>query len=152
MTLTLKRLKSDSTATSGYLSINGKVMCFTLEDAFHVAKIPGETRIPNGVYEIKLRNEGGLTQKYLEKYGSNFHHGMLHLQDVPDYEWVYIHTGNTHRHTEGCILVGMSSSLIEDEKNVGYSIDTYKTIYPIISDAILSGDQVFIEILDEQSV
>ena len=33
MTLTLKRLKSDSTATSGYLSVDGKVMCFTLEDA-----------------------------------------------------------------------------------------------------------------------
>ena len=141
---------SDKLATAGYMSINGQAVCFTLEDAFHVAKIAGDTRIPSGVYEIKLRNEGGLTQKYLEKYGSDFHQGMLWLQDVPDYEWVYIHTGNTHRHTEGCILVGASSSLIEDEKNVGYSIDTYKTIYPVIANAISSGEQVFIEILDEQ--
>ncbi len=152
MTITLQRLRSDSTATSGFLSINGKVVCFTLEDAFHVAKIAGDTRIPSGTYEIKLREVGGLTQKYLEKYGSSFHHGMLWLQDVPDYEWVYIHVGNTHKHTEGCILVGMSSSMIEDEKNVGYSIDTYKKLYPIISDAILSGEQVFIEVLDENLV
>ncbi len=114
MTITLQRLRSDSTATSGFLSINGKVVCFTLEDAFHVAKIIGGTRIPSGTYEIKLRDVGGLTQKYLEKYGSSFHHGMLWLQDVPDYEYVYIHVGNTHKHTEGCILVGMSSYMIED--------------------------------------
>jgi len=148
MTLRLNRIKSDSIATCGILSIDKEVKCYTLEDAFHVAKIQGQTRIPSGVYEIRLRTEGGLTKKYEDKF-NDIHKGMLWLQDVPGYEYVYVHVGNTEKHTEGCILVGMSSYIDDNKKNVGHSVDAYRDIYPAISNAIESGEKVFIEILDE---
>ena len=81
MNITVKRIQSDNEGTTGYLAIDGITRCFTIEDAFHVGKIQGKTRIPSGIYEIKLRNEGGLTQKYAQKFA--FHKGMLWLQDVP---------------------------------------------------------------------
>ena len=151
MNIKLPRIKSDQLGTNGILSINGKVECYTLEDAWHVAKIQGQTRIPAGTYEIKLRNEGGLTQKYQERF-SDIHKGMLHLQDVPNYKYVYLHVGNTEKHTEGCILVGLGSSMIEDKKNVSYSVDAYRHIYPLIADSIISGESVHIEITDEITI
>jgi len=146
--ITLKRIQSDELATTGYLSIDGTTKCFTIEDAFHVGKIQGKTRIPSGTYDIKLRNEGRLTQKYAQKF--DFHKGMLWLQDVPNFEWIYIHIGNVADHTDGCILTGMSAYMADGIKNVGHSIDAYKSIYSEIAEAILSGEKVSINILDEQ--
>jgi len=147
--LKLIRLKHDDRATIGFLSIDGKPMYFTLEDAPHDVKIGGRTRIPMGHYEIKLRNEGGMTKRYSQKYGDEFHKGMLHLQDVKGFEFIYIHIGNTDEHTEGCILVGVSSNLGKSRKNVGNSASAYQNIYPIVRDAILSGEKVTIQVIDE---
>lgn len=147
MLVTLKRFKSDKKGTIGTLSIDNEPFCFTLEDAHHDIKIPKLTRIPMGHYQIKLRNEGGMTQRYREKYA--LHRGMLWLQDVPNFEWVYIHTGNTDEHTDGCILVGEIANLNENKKVVGESRDAYIKVYEIISGAILNGIKVTIKVIDE---
>ena len=44
------------------------LQCFTLEDEERDEKVPGETAIPIGTYEIKLRTEGGMHEKYLRKF------------------------------------------------------------------------------------
>ncbi len=31
---------------------------------------------------------------------------MLHIQDVPGFTYILIHTGNTDEHTSGCLIVG----------------------------------------------
>lgn len=147
MLIKLKRFKSDSKGTIGTLTIDDNPKCFTLEDAHRDVKVLGETRIPMGNYIVKLRNEGGMTKRYAKRYAN--HRGMLWLQDVPNFEWVYIHTGNTEEHTDGCILVGEIANLNENRKVVGESRDAYVDIYETISGAILNGIQVRIQIIDE---
>jgi len=149
MQVLLRRLKSDSKATLGFMDIDDDPMFFTLEDAHHDTKIMHETRIPAGEYEIKLRNDGGMNKKYTDKFGHAFHKGMLHLQNVPNYKWIYIHFGNRAEHTSGCVLVGTIGDLTEDNKSIGRSVDAYKKIYARISLALLDGEKVTIKILDE---
>lgn len=145
MQITLTRFISSSTGTIGTLAINGKGKCFTLEDAYHAEKILGHTRIPSGNYEIKLRDEGGMTKKYANKF-PELHRGMLWLQDVPNFEWVYIHIGNTVADTEGCILVGSSADIRKDF--VGTSKLTYEGLYREITD-VIDLERVMIQIIDE---
>ena len=145
MQLTLKRFKSNQDATIGTLSIDGTPMCFTLEDAYREKKIYGKTRIPMGHYDIKLRADGGMHQRYSKKF--DFHVGMLWLQNVFDFEWVYLHIGNDEDDTDGCPLVGNSANL--ENTTVGYSTNAYREMYQIVSGALLNGIKVSIQVIDE---
>ena len=45
------------------------------------------------------------------------HKGMLWVRDVPGFEYILIHTGNTDEHTSGCLIVGDSqenNTIIKD--------------------------------------
>ena len=142
MIIDLQRISHTSESTIGALSIDGAFSCWTIEDAWHVAKIPGATRIPEGAYDMHLRTSGGLTQRYHKRFGE-MHHGMLWLQDVPDFTWVYIHTGNRARDSEGCILVGDTAKNNQlGEGYVGSSAQAYRRIYTPIAQAILDGEGV----------
>ena len=142
MDIELKRYSSTDDSTLGVLLINREFQCHTIEDAWHLAKIPGQTRIPEGTYDIKLRTDGGMNQKYATRF-STFHKGMLWLQNVPDFEWVYLHTGNKATHSEGCILVGdtVNNNQLQ-EGFVGSSASAYSRIYSKIA----NSDQPRIEI------
>lgn len=146
MDLTLCRYGHGSDSTGDLLLVNGEFFGYGLEDEGREIKVSGETRIPAGRYEIKLRDEGGLTKKYAHKY--IFHRGMLHLQDVPGFEWIYIHTGNTDDHTDGCILVGYSASVRKQEHTIGRSVEAYTDLYQLILLAIDQGESIFITIQD----
>ncbi len=148
----LTRFSSQADSTLGILSVAGGsprgFLCFTLEDEHREEKVPGETRIPAGTYRILLRNAGGMHAKYSERY--EFHQGMLHLQDVPNFEWIYIHTGNTDDHTEGCILLGDSCSQnISQNGFVGKSVAAYERIYPDMARLINTGVEVYLTIIDQ---
>ena len=153
MKLTVLRYSSQEDSTSGLLFLqkndNTEFLCYTLEDEDRKVKIKGETRVPNGTYHIKLRTQGGFHEKYKKKYGS-LHKGMLHIIDVPNFEYILIHTGNTDEHTAGCLLVGDSQENNAIIKNgfVGKSVNAYKRIYPDISEAILRNETVTIEYID----
>ena len=149
MHLEVLRYNTTSDSTLGVLFINGQFTCYSVEDTWHFEKVAGETRIPAGTYEVRLRNEGGLTKKYADKYPS-MHRGMLWLQGVPGFQWVYIHVGNTAKASEGCILVGLDpNSAVESDAFVGSSGNAYKMIYPPIADAIESGEGVQITVRDD---
>jgi hypothetical protein len=111
MKLEVLRFSSQTDCTHGILfevtDIGKRFLCYTLEDEHRALKVKGETRIPAGTYNIKLRKEGGFNQRYTKKY-SNIHRGMLHVVDVPGFEYILIHTGNTDEHTAGCLIVGDS--------------------------------------------
>jgi hypothetical protein len=147
MEIDLVRYNDKDDFTDGVLMINGEFQVHTLEDEFRNKKVYGETRIPNGRCKVELRAEGGFHKRYLEKFGEDFHKGMLWVKDVPGFEYVLIHIGNDDDDTAGCILVGMSNSA-DDAGFIGGSVPAYKKIYQIISDAILSGEEVYINIYD----
>jgi hypothetical protein len=142
MNVSLNRIFQTDKSTIGTL-IAGDKQVYTLEDVGRNVKIPGETRIPAGMYAIKLRKEGGFHNRYSSIFGA-WHKGMLWLQGVPNFEFILIHMGNTNVDTQGCILVGMSYG----RDRIGNSRDAYRLIYPEIADAILEGHEVTIDITD----
>tara|TARA_R110002012_G_scaffold163585_1_gene325929 strand:- start:387 stop:866 length:480 start_codon:yes stop_codon:yes gene_type:complete len=153
MKLKVLRFSSQEDSTSGLLFLEGDLglefLCYTLEDEARALKIRGETRVPAGTYEIKLRTEGGFHEKYKKRF-SSIHKGMLHIIDVPGFEWILIHTGNDDSHTAGCLLVGDSqeNNIIIKDGFIGKSTNAYKRIYPNIAKAIKSGQDVTIEYVD----
>ena len=120
-------------------------LAYTLEDEQRDKKVYGETRIPNGTYKLSLRKEGGYHAKYSKRF-SDFHIGMLHVLDVPGFEYILIHCGNTDEHTAGCLLVGDSqeNNQITKDGFIGRSTQAYRRIYPKIAEAIECGEQVTI--------
>ena len=130
--------------TIGEFFIDNKKMCYTLEDEYRKIKVPGETRIPSGIYEVELYTQGTMHPDYLKHYGAAFHKGMLHIKNVPGFDGVLIHVGNTDIDTRGCLLLGMQ----EDEKNgkIISSRAAYEKAYPIIAKALKNGYKVTIEI------
>ena len=152
MKLKVLRFSSQEDSTSGLLFLEKKsgleFLCYTLEDEYRDSKVRGETRVPAGIYKVQLRQEGGFNQRYSRKYG-NIHKGMLHITDVPGFEYILIHVGNTDEHTAGCLLVGDSQENNAIIKNgfIGKSSNAYKRIYPDIAKAIQT-EGVIIEYID----
>ena len=154
--LEVLRVSSESDSSSGLVFdiTNGrKFLCYSLEDEYRNDKIMHETRVPAGTYQIKLRKEGGFNARYTKKYG-NFHKGMLHVQDVPGFEYILIHTGNTDEHTSGCLIVGDSQENNQLMKNgfIGKSVQAYKRIYTPIAEALEKGEEVIITYVDYDNV
>ena len=120
-------------------------LAYTLEDEYREQKKYGETRIPNGTYKLGLRTVGGYNQKYSKRF-AGIHIGMLHVLDVPGFEYILIHCGNTDEHTAGCLLVGDSqdNNQIKENGFIGHSTQAYKRIYPRIAEAIECGKEVTI--------
>ena len=154
--LEILRVSSESDSSSGLVFdiTNGKkFLCYSLEDEYRNDKIMHETRVPAGTYQIKLRKEGGFNARYTKKYG-DFHKGMLHVQDVPGFEYILIHTGNTDEHTSGCLIVGDSQENNQLLKNgfIGKSVQAYKRIYTPIAEALENGEEVTITYVDYDTV
>ena len=152
MKLEVIRFSSQNDSTLGLLfdvTHGRKFLCFTLEDEARDTKVMGETRIPAGIYELKLRTEGCYDNRFLKKFGPAFHKGMIWVQNVPNFRWILWHTGNTDEDTAGCLLLGDSSQQnVSKGGFIGASNDAYKRVYPVIADAILSGQRVRVKYID----
>jgi len=96
MQITIKRLYKTETSTIGELLIDGVFECFTLEDAERPVKIKNETAIPKGTYRVIINQS------------NRFKRLLPLLLNVPNFEGVRIHSGNSNHDTEGCILVGQT--------------------------------------------
>jgi hypothetical protein len=96
MKLLLKRITKTNNSTIGELYINGVFQCYTLEDKEREVKIKNETAIPKGTYKVIINRS------------NRFKIDLPLLLNVPNFEGVRIHSGNSNHDTEGCILVGTS--------------------------------------------
>ena len=105
MEIVVDRFVADDDTTVSRVSVDGRFVCFGLEDEFREEKLASETRIPAGTYDVRLRTEGGHDARYAQRF-SDIHKGMLHVRDVPNFTWILIHCGNTDEDTDGCLLVG----------------------------------------------
>jgi len=157
MELEVLRFSSQKDSTNGLLfDVTGgkrKFLCYTLEDEHRDDKVKGETRVPAGTYKITLRTTGGFHARYEKKYGS-MHKGMLWVREVPNFEYILIHTGNTDEHTAGCLLVGNSqqANFGSSDGFIGSSGDAYKRIYPAIAAALEEGEEVSITYTDFDTI
>ena len=143
MDLIIERFGLARDSTLAEVLVDGFHECFGLEDERRKVKVPGETCIPEGRYEIKLRTEGGLHRRYLERFPST-HKGMLWLQDVPNFRWIYIHIGNDEGDTDGCPLVGKYPVVLPDgEFKVVESTKAYLALYKKVVAAITKGQRIF---------
>lgn len=148
MLIKLKRIVSNKNETLGMFIINDEYECMSLEDQKQDVKVYGETRIPPGTYEIKFRREGRMHVKYSNRFPT-FHQGMLHIQNIPNFEWVYIHIGNDDDDTLGCPLVGCVPNKSKDGTiTLQNSTDAYTRLYKKVSEALLNNEKVYIEIKD----
>ena len=146
MKLQVVRTQFGTDATNGLLFIDGIFECYTLEDQYQAVKVMHETCIPEGTYDIEFRKTGGFHAKYSERY-KNAHYGMLHVQDVPNFTYILIHTGNTEEHTSGCLIVGETQQDLEVSKDgfIGSSTLAYKKMYAKVAGQLLQGKKVTIE-------
>ena len=137
MHLTLYRFSESPESTIGLLYEGQYFTCFTLEDQYQKIKVEGETRIPEGLYKVKQRKVlSGLTKKYRAKYPWFDYH--FELQDVPNFKYVYIHIGNDHENSRGCLLVGdrLKSNKVDDVNNLGSSRPAFERLYKRMKDAL----------------
>tara|TARA_R110002072_G_scaffold111039_2_gene239091 strand:- start:941 stop:1519 length:579 start_codon:yes stop_codon:yes gene_type:complete len=154
MKLRVVRFSSEEDSTSGLLfdvTDGVKFLCYTLEDEYRSMeeKVITETRILEGTYRITLRKVGGIHNKYKKRF-SDIHKGTLWVRDVPNFEYILIHCGNTDEHTSGCLLVGDTqvNNQIEKDGYIGKSTQAYTRIYPPIAKALEDGKEVTIEYIN----
>lgn len=140
MKLTLKRIALRPTYTIGKLYIDDVYFCDTIEDTVRdlnkngkfdngEKKVHSKTAIPYGTYEIKWT------------YSPRFKKYTPQLMNVPSFEGIRIHAGNTSADTEGCLILGKNKQV----GKVLNSRDTINKFYPIIKKACSNG-KVTIEI------
>ena len=67
---------------------------------------------------------------------------MLWVRDVPNFEYILIHIGNTDDDTAGCLLVGSTAD--KDKGFIGSSTTAYKTMYTKVLKALEEEEEVFI--------
>ena len=130
------RYASDSKTTLSLVSIDGIFECYGLEDEYREEKVYGETRISAGTYNIGLRKVGGFHSRYLRRF-PDIHRGMLEIEDVPNFEHILIHVGNSEKDTAGCLLVGQG---VKPNKTVTHSVNAYKALYSKVVESAISGN------------
>lgn len=126
----------------GNLYVDNQFFCNTLEDQNRdlnkngkfdglERKIPNETCIPFGKYEVVVNMS--------PKFGRE----LPLLLNVPEFEGIRIHRGNTTKDTAGCILVGENKEVGKVINSTKYEIELTK----LIKKATTSGSRCFISII-----
>ncbi len=124
--------------TFGQLFVDGAKQCETLEDPVREVegatvdnwKIKGDTAIPRGRYRV------------IVNHSNRFKRDLPLLLNVPGFEGIRIHAGNTEADTEGCILVGTkrpATSILE-------SRIAFNELFADIQEALANGEQVWMTI------
>ncbi len=94
MTLRVIREPSRESTTLGSLYVDGVWQCWTLEDQVRAEKVPGQTAIPAGAYDVRLTPS------------PRFGRTLPEVLSVPGFQGIRIHAGNRASDTQGCLLVG----------------------------------------------
>jgi hypothetical protein len=122
-------------------------VCDTLEDAFRLLpkacpntpkgssceckeKVYGKTCIPNGTYTVVL------------SYSNRFKRILPELLNVPHFLGIRIHSGNSSKDTEGCIILGTKSK----GDWVTASRVAFNKVYKLLQDAVTRKEEITITI------
>ena len=108
MKILVKRIAKRPTYTIGKMYLDGKYFCDTLEDTdrnisqstpldtIKKVKLPNNTAIPTGTYKV------------IVNVSPKFKRLLPRLLNVPGFDGILIHCGNSQYDTNGCILVGQN--------------------------------------------
>lgn len=146
MKIELKRIARKETYTIGRLSVDGRYVCDTLEDKdrdqnrngrFDGAekKVYAQTAIPNGTYKVTLEH----SPKFSPRYGGR---KIPYLHNVPHFEGILIHTGNTADDSAGCILVGTNSTT----GRITDSLAAFNKLLPMLEQAVARKEEITITV------
>lgn len=154
MKLLLERFEFTEKSTIGHLykevpqadgSIEYEWLCYVLEDKCRQefgkqfgagTKVYGETAIPYGTYEV------------IVNMSPKFNKLLPRLLNVPFYDGILMHSGNTAKDTHGCLLCAMDKG--DDQVlNSRKAMDT--VIMPTLTEA-LKKEKVYIEISKAEDV
>ena len=142
MELRLERIALRSEYTIGKLYVDGEYVCDTIEDTVRdldkdgkfangEVKIPGKTAIPYGRYEITMKVKSPKYSNFSKYSWAKKYDGYLpRLLQVPHFEGVLIHPGNTSSESSGCILTG-------ENKVVGKVINSVNTFRRLMDDYLV---------------
>lgn len=138
MELKLNRVNKGVKSTIGELYIDNVSFCNTLEDtdrglkqadslaSIQLAKVQNQTAIPIGRYEVII------------DMSTRFQKLMPHVLDVPGFEGIRIHSGNSDADTDGCILLGSFSG--SDTDWISNSKDAYNKFFPKLQEGLKQGN------------
>lgn len=139
------RIANRPTYCIGKLYIDGQYLCDTIEDTDRglddrmseedilKLKVKGETAIPSGIYPVTIT--------YSPKYKKQ----MPLINNVKGYSGVRIHSGNTSKDTEGCVLVGLN-------KEVGKVLDSRKIYNVLFRELVSTKERIIIDIRRKYTV
>lgn len=142
MELTLKRIALRSEYTIGKLYVDGEYVADTIEDTVRdldkdgkfangEVKIPGKTAIPYGRYEITMKVKSPKYSNFSKYSWAKKYDGYLpRLLNVPHFDGVLIHVGNSALDSEACILVG-------ENKVVGKVINSVNTFRRLMDEYLV---------------
>ncbi|MGB3064790.1 DUF5675 family protein [Sphingobacterium thalpophilum] len=140
MNMLLKRIRQGKNSTLSELYVDGLFQCYVLENSIRDHKIKGQTCIPAGRYRLGINYWGGMNTAYKKRF-PEMHQGMIEIKDVPGFSNIYIHIGNTHADTAGCLLLG---TYFHRDKNRGdyevyQSQKAYQDLYEAVIEYVKKG-------------
>jgi len=135
MKLRLERDTITAKSTIGKLYIDDKFQCYTLEDIDRQIenggeKIKGASCIPRGTYRVTIT------------LSNRFKKPLPLLGNVPQFDGIRIHPGNTAADTEGCILPGSTRGV----DFVGGSKLAFDELFAKLQKAANNNEKITIEI------
>lgn len=144
MELVLKRIAKNANYTIGRMYINDEYVCDTIEDAVRAVKIKHKSAIPAGRYKVAMSVKSPKYSNFAKYKWAKAYDGKLpRLLDVPGFEGILIHVGNTANDSSGCILVGLN-------KEVGKVVESTKSFNRLMNDYLIPahkrGEYIWIEI------
>ena len=153
MKLQLKRIYNCKNYCIGHIYVDGQYVCDCIEDTDRMLdqsmplakiksiKVKSETAIPTGTYKILMNI---VSPKFsLKQYYMDVCKGKVpRLANVPGWEGILIHVGNTEKNSAGCLIVG--KNLVKG--HVLQSKQCFEQLYSILYAAYIKGEEITITI------
>lgn len=156
--LLIDRYNKKTDWTVSRLFINGDQHGYAIEDEVRnqSKKVHGETAISAGSYKLGLRQSPRFSKTFYYSDSLNqlitsaqykalsdkkdFRlHDLIWVLDVPNFQYILIHWGNTDDDSDGCIIVGSQLGIVNKQEAVINSRTFYQKIYPLIYPQIKNG-------------
>lgn len=148
--LLIKREKHNKTCCIGTLKMleggNELVFeCKTLEEEVESAQRGMDHRIPQGNYKTFWHESSRFKDRLTKLMGFTQDPLGVYNDAVPRDRYILFHAGNTHKDTEGCILLGLAEGA--DGESIVNSNAAVKKFYEVLNRR--NCKEIFVEIVND---